>query len=166
MNKFSAFLISCLILLAATACSPEEESDVLSEPFISDRGAFSYTVVGAVDTFQMGRTDFYRAGTHVVIVFASRTDPLRLELAYEETRANHTGLFPIVQERDPGGFVLLFQNFEESYWQTSGTLDISVSNSDTIIGRLDDVHLAWAPDPEMYPDSIKEIELVGHFEAY
>ena len=114
----------------------------------------------------MGAADFFRAGTHVVVIFASRTAPVRLELAYEETRSNETGIFPVVQERDPGGFVLLFQNFEEQYWQTSGTLDISVSNQDTIIGRLDDVRLAWAPDPEAYPDSVKEIELLGHFEAY
>ncbi|MEM9721477.1 MAG: hypothetical protein AAGA10_19585 [Bacteroidota bacterium] len=96
----------------------------------------------AIDTFQMGEAEFYRAGTHVVVIFESRTDSLRLELAYEETRTNHEGVFEVVQKQNPGGFALLFKNFEEEYCQESGTLEITYSSPDTIVGKMDEVLMA------------------------
>ena len=159
-------LPSILLAIFLTSCDSSSDAEITSVELSSDRGSFSYTVAGAVDTFQMGQAEFYRAGTHVVVIFESRTDPLRLELAYEETRSNHIGVFEVVQKQDPGGFALLFKNFEEEYWQESGSLEITYSSPDTVIGRMDEVRMAWQPDPELYPDSLKQIELIGHFEAY
>jgi len=165
-NKRKLPFLSWLILIfSSVSCSQDTDvREIISLPYETDRGIFSYYVRGDLEVDKQGMADFYRAGTHVVIIFDSRTAPRRLELAYEETRSNHTGIFPVVQKRDPGGFLMYYKNGPENYWQREGDIEITFSNEDTIVGRMDQVRLSYIPeDPE---DSVKRIEVSGHFEAY
>ncbi len=146
------------------SCKETSSDEITTVAYTSDRGEFSYTILGDVDVNKQGSSDFYRAGNHVIILFGSRTAFQRLELAYEETRANHVGVFPVVQQKDPGGFLMFYKYNEEEYWQREGTIEITVSNEDTIIGRMDHVILGHAVDG--YADSMKMIEVTGRFEAY
>ncbi|MEM6346802.1 MAG: hypothetical protein AAF927_23140 [Bacteroidota bacterium] len=123
-------------------------------------GEYRYHLRGAVERDKMGEADFYRAGTYVVVHFESRTDSIRLELAYEETRENHVGEFRVKQIDEVGGFLTLFKNGTENYWQQSGTIAISRSTVDSIIGRMDNVILATPS-----ADTLKYVELNGAFIA-
>jgi len=159
-------LISILVVYGlGVGCQDNNQATpVPAQPYTSDRGTFSYYIRGAIHQDQSGTADFYRAGTHVVILFDSRSAPKRLELAYEETRMHHTGIFPVVQEQDPGGFLMLYKHFEENYWQREGIIEITHSGPDTIKGRMDRVLLDYVYDEAT--DSIRQVEVTGHFEAY
>ncbi|MEL7534465.1 MAG: hypothetical protein AAFN10_24375 [Bacteroidota bacterium] len=124
------------------------------------QGQYRYHLRGAIQRDKMGDASFYRAGTYVVVHFESRTDSVRLELAYEETRENHEGEFRVKQIDEVGGFISLFKNGEENYWQQSGTIAISRSTPDSIVGRMDNVILATPS-----ADTLKYIELNAAFVA-
>ncbi|MEL6843790.1 MAG: hypothetical protein AAFP02_11325, partial [Bacteroidota bacterium] len=107
------------------ACQKEEIISGDPADFEIAKGQFQYFIRGAIDRDKMGEADFYRAATYVVVHFESRTDSIRLELAYEETRENHEGEFQVQQIDEVGGFLMLFKNEAENYWQQSGTIEIS-----------------------------------------
>ncbi len=160
-KKKSIFLLPlwgtlCLLL----ACQPEVIIPGDPMDFEIAKGDYRYHLRGAVERDQMGEADFYRAGTYVVVHFESRTDSVRLELAYEETRENHVGEFRVKQIDEVGGFVTLFKNGTENYWQQSGTIAISKSTADSIVGRMDNVMLATPS-----ADTLKYVELNGAFVA-
>ena len=161
-STLSKLLKVVFLFFSLNACSPEEVPIVETTELILDQGKFNYTVRGDLSSNQDGDCFFYRAGTHVVVMLGSSSDSIRLEIAYEETKENDTGVFPVKQIRpDGGGFMMMFKDFSENYWQRKGTIEITYSSVDTIIGRIDDVVLEY---PEA--DSSKQISILGHFNAY
>lgn len=154
--------IICLLFLTCMLLACQKEEIISGDPadFEIAKGQFQYFIRGAIDRDKMGEADFYRAATYVVVHFESRTDSIRLELAYEETRENHEGEFQVQQIDEVGGFLMLFKNEAENYWQQSGTIEISRSTPDSIVGRMDDVILATPSG-----DTLKTIELSGAFVA-
>ncbi len=164
MRKLQSLGIFILFFPLISCEDHSHSSEIIALPYETDRGTFSYYIRGDLKVDKQGIADFYRAGTHVVIIFESRTAPQRLELAYEETRSNHTGIFPVVQERDPGGFLMYYKYGSDNYWQREGSVEITFSNEDTIVGRMDQVKLGYVLKD--FKDSVKMIEVSGHFEAY
>lgn len=160
-KNYSIFVLSLLGTLSLLfACRPQEIIPGDESDFVIAEGDFRYHLRGAVERDKMGEADFYRAGTYVIVHFESRTDSVRLELAYEETRENHEGEFRVKQIDEVGGFVTLFKNETENYWQQSGTIAITRSTADSIVGRMDNVLLATPS-----ADTLKYIELNGAFVA-
>jgi hypothetical protein len=162
MKKIVYLIWGMLLVMAiwTGACGSPEITPGDPEDFVFAQGEFRYYVRGAQACDKQGRASFFRAGTHVVVHFGPRTDSVRLELAYEETRENHEGEFQVKQIDEVGGFLLYFKNGEENYWQQSGTIAITHSSEDSIVGRIDEVILATPSG-----DTLKEVELTGHFMA-
>lgn len=156
------YALLLFFIAAPLGCSPENPNQMIhKEPMVIDMGNFQYTVRGDLSENHTGNPMFYRAGTHVVVIFGSANDPAHLEMAYQETRENDTGGFLIKQEVEEGGFMMMYKHGEEQYWQRGGSIYISQSSTDTIVGRLDEILLACETE-----DTVKYVKILGHFTAY
>lgn len=161
MYYLKCISIPLILSFVVTACQPEEIQSGNPGDFRLEPGKFRYHVRGDLQIDEEGIPIFYRAGTSVVLYLGERDAPIRLELAYEESRENHTGQFRAKTGLNKNGFLMFYKFNEEEYWQQSGTIDILTSHTDTIIGRMDHVVLTF-----LSPDTLKEIEVTGSFKAY
>lgn len=152
--------LTSLLFLSVLSCQPDEVTPGDPADFPLAEGSFLYVLEGDLRESHEGTAFFYRAGDDVVIYCGSRTDSIRLEIAYEETERNDIGQFPVRQNTTFGGYLMVHVNGDQRFWQLDGELTITYSSPDTVIGRMDELKLGY-----MDQDTLREISVTGRFMA-